>query len=195
MKKIIFLSLVACFSMVQLGFAKDYEIDATHSNVGFMAKHLISKVNGEFKDYNGTISFDPKKPDQTKVNAKVKAASINTNVEKRDAHLKSEEFFGVEKFPELTFVSTKVTPNGSKKYKMVGDLTMHGVTKPVTFEVEYLGEMDDPWGGHRAGFTATTQVNRKDFGMNWNKALDKGGVVLSDEIAINLNIEALEKKK
>lgn len=185
---------LCCLSAAQVGFAKDYDVDASHSNVAFVAQHLVSKVNGEFKDFEGTFSFDPKKLDNTKVTATVKVDSISTNQEKRDKHLKSDDFFASGKFPTLTFVSTKVSAHGSKKYKMAGNLTMHGVTKPVVFDVDYLGEIDDPWGGHRAGFTATTKVNRKDYGMVWNKALDKGGFVLGEEVTINLNVEASEKK-
>jgi polyisoprenoid-binding protein YceI len=183
----------------QASFAKEYKIDATHSNVGFVAQHLVSKVNGEFKEFEGTVDFDAKKPENTKVKASAKTASVTTNVEKRDSHLKSPDFFDSKKFPTMTFVSTKVSEDGSKKYKMTGDLTIKGVTKSVTFDVDFLGEMDDPWGGHRAGFTATGKINRKDFGINWNKALDKGGFVLADDVTINLNVEAAadnaEKKK
>jgi polyisoprenoid-binding protein YceI len=175
-------------------FATEYEIDGSHSNVGFTIRHLVSKVNGEFKAFNGKFTFDPKNLETSKLEAEIKATSIDTNEKKRDEHLRGDDFFGVKKYPTLKFVSTQIKANGDNKYKVTGDLTMHGVTKPVTLDVDYLGETDDPWGNHKAGFTGTTQVNRKDFGMNWNKALDKGGVVLGDDVVINLNIEANQKK-
>ncbi len=193
LKSFIGISVFSALSVCQVSFASEYKIDSSHSNVGFIARHLVSKVNGEFKEFDGTFSFDANKPEDSKVTAKVTVASINTNEKKRDQHLLSDDFFSQKKFPTVTFVSTQVIPNGDKKYKMNGNLTMHGNTKPVTFDVEFLGETDDPWGGHRAGFSATTQINRKDFGINWNKALDKGGFVLGDEVVINLNVEALQQ--
>jgi polyisoprenoid-binding protein YceI len=140
------------------------------------------------------MSFDPDYPEKAKVNAIAKVESIDTNEKKRDDHLRNEDFFDAKKHPTLSFVSKEVKPDGDKKYKVLGDLTMHGVTKPVTFDVEYLGETDDSWGNHRAGFIATTTVNRKDYGISWNKTADKGGFVLGDDVAINLNLEMVEKK-
>ncbi len=174
--------------------AADYKIDPSHSNALFSIRHLVSKVNGEFKDLNGTISFDAKKPTEAKISATVKAANINTNNEKRDEHLRSDDFFAAEKNPELKFTSTKITPAGKNKYKMTGDLTMRGVTKPVTFDVEYLGEGKGMMGETRAGFAAKSKVNRKDYGINWNKTLDAGGVVLGDEVEITLNVEAVKEE-
>ena len=171
--------------------AKEYKVDPSHSNIGFTIRHLVSKVSGEFKDVEATLQFDVAKPSDAKLTASVKAGSINTNNEKRDNHLKSADFFDVEKFPALTFESKKISAAGRGKYKMTGDLTIHGTTKPVTFDVEYLGEANDPWGMTRAGFTGSTKVNRKDFGMSWNKALDQGGVLLGEEVTINLNIEGI----
>ncbi len=184
--------LVMSMTLVQSVHAKEYKVDSSHSSVSFMVRHLVSKVVGNFKEFDGSLSFDPKKPEDTKVNASVQTSSINTENKKRDDHLQSDDFFSAKKFPKLTFVSSKITPTEKNKYQMVGDLTIRGVKKPVTFDVEYLGEAKDPWGGTRAGFTATTKINRKDFGMVWNKALDNGGVVLSDEVEINVNFEALE---
>ncbi len=179
-------------SLVSAADTKNYKIDGSHSNVGFTARHMISRVNGEFADFDGHFSFNPEDLKMSKVTASVKAASISTKDKKRDDHLRSDDFFGVKKFPTLEFVSKQVTEAGQQKYKMVGDLTMHGVTKSVTFDLEYLGESDDPWGGHRAGFTAKTKVNRKDFGMNWNKVLDKGGVLVGDEVEVMINVEGLQ---
>ncbi len=185
------LSLLALF-IVSAAQAADYDVDASHSNVDFKIRHMMSKVSGNFGKFSGTFSFDAKKPEAAKGVFTVEAASINTNNEKRDGHLKGEDFFNVGKFPTLTFNTTGFKKAG-KKFAMTGDLTMLGVTKPVTFDVEYLGAGKDPWGNSKAGFSATGKINRKDFGMVWNKALDAGSVLLGDEVEIILNIEAAEK--
>ena len=185
------LSLLALF-IVSAAQAADYDVDASHSNVDFKIRHMMSKVNGNFGKFTGTFSFDAKKPEAAKGVFTVEAASINTNNEKRDGHLKGDDFFNVGKFPTLTFNTTGFKKAG-KGFSMSGDLTMLGVTKPVTFNVEYLGAGKDPWGNSKAGFSATGKINRKDFGMVWNKALDAGGVLLGEEVEITLNIEAAEK--
>jgi polyisoprenoid-binding protein YceI len=182
------------FSVHQVSIAKEYSVDEGHSNVGFTVSHLFSKLNGAFKKFEGKFSFDAAKPEASKVTAEVQVASIDTNEAKRDGHLKGDDFFSATKFPKLTFVSKKFTADGDKKFKMEGDLTMRGVTKPVTFDVEFLGEGDDAWGGHRAGFTAVSKIDRKDFGINWNKTLDKGGVMVGDNVTISLNVEGMEVK-
>jgi polyisoprenoid-binding protein YceI len=185
------LSLLALF-IVSAAQAADYDVDASHSNVDFKIRHMMSKVNGNFGKFTGTFSFDAKKPEAAKGVFTVEAASINTNNEKRDGHLKGDDFFNVGKIPTLTFNTTGFKKAG-KGFSMSGDLTMLGVTKPVTFNVEYLGAGKDPWGNSKAGFSATGKINRKDFGMVWNKALDAGGVLLGEEVEITLNIEAAEK--
>lgn len=192
---------IAVLLVSQSVFAADYVLDTSHSSVGFVARHLVSKVSGQFDKFDGKFSYDPKKVEDTKVTATVEANSINTREKKRDDHLKSDDFFAVKKFPKLTFVSTKVksdgkTSEGEPKFKMSGDLTMRGVTKPVTFDVVSTGEMEDPFakGSRRVGFTATTKVNRKDFGINWSKVFDNGGVAVGDEVVINLAVEAYENK-
>lgn len=196
MKKRLFTLLLASAFLSLAANAAHFEIDPTHSNVGFTIRHIVSKVSGDFSDYEGTFQFDEKKPNASSVNFTVKSASISTKNQKRDDHLKSPEFFNIEKFPTITFKSTKVNKTaGKNKFKVVGEMTLLGVTKPTTWDVEYLGSAMDPWGNMRAGFTAATKVNRKDFGMTWNKALDKGGVMLGEEVALNLNIEAIEQKK
>lgn len=172
-----------------------YEVDASHSNVSFTIRHLVSKVMGDFSEYEGTFQFDEKKPNEASVNFTVKTNSLSTKNKKRDDHLKSPDFFNTEKFPTITFKSTKVNKTaGKNKFKVMGEMTMLGVTKPTTWDVEYTGKGGDPWGNTRTGFTATTKVNRKDFGMNWNKVLDKGGVMLGEEVTLNLNVEAIEQK-
>jgi polyisoprenoid-binding protein YceI len=189
------LGLVAAATSVSMAQAAHYEIDGSHSHVGFKVRHLVSKLPGEFKEFEGTFDFDDKKPEDSKVVFKVKTASVYTNNEKRDDHLKGEDFFDVSKYPEMKFESATVTKAGKDKYKLKGNLTIRGVTKPVTFDVVYSGTAKDPWGNQRAGFTATTKINRKDFGLVWNKALDQGGLMIGDDVEITLEIEAIEKSK
>jgi polyisoprenoid-binding protein YceI len=174
--------------------AADFEVDRYNSSVMFTVRHFVSNVTGFFKDYEGTFTFDKTKPEASTVSFTVKAASIDTGVEKRDNHLRSGDFFEVDKHPTLTFVGKKLTKAGKGKFKLAGDLTMRGVTKPVTFDVEYHGETPDFEKNVRTGFTATAKVNRKDFGIVWNKTLDSGSLLLSDDVTIKLQVEAVEKK-
>lgn len=174
--------------------AADYSIDPSHSSVEFKIRHLVGKVKGTFKDFEGDISFDEKALDKSKAKLTIKTASLSTDNEKRDAHLKSADFFDTEKFPTITFESKSFAKAAGKgKFKVMGDLTMHGVTKPVTMEVEYAGTEKDPWGNTRAGFTATTELKRKDFGIVWNKTLDSGGVMLGDDVSVTVQIEGIQK--
>ena len=173
-------------------FAAEYSVDKDHSNVGFTIRHLVSKVPGSFKDYEGTFNFDEKDLKSSKVQFTIKAASIDTANAKRDEHLRSADFFNVEKNPTISFVSKKITGSG-KHFKIEGDMTMLGVTKPVTFNAEYMGVQKDPWGNMKAGFSATGKVNRKDFGMVFNKVLDSGSLMLGEDVAIQLDIEAAQK--
>ena len=193
------LSVISGFFMAlaPASFAAEYKIDPAHSNVTFTVRHLVSNVTGEFKDFSGDIDFDAKKPEDSKIKADVEISSIDTHVAKRDGHLKSDDFFAAKKFPKMTFVSKKIEKDEDKKYKMTGDLTLHGVTKSVTLNVEFLGEGDVPGGkgDHTAGFTAEGKINRKEFGMTWNAALDKGGYVLGDDVTIHINVEAGEVKE
>ncbi|HET9251265.1 MAG TPA: YceI family protein [Candidatus Eisenbacteria bacterium] len=186
------LALVLSFASAAHVFAATYTVDPNHSSVGFTVRHFFSKVPGSFKKFSGTIVYDPAKPAEASVKAEIDPASIYTNNEKRDGHLRSEDFFFVEKHPTLTFESTKVTPAGENKLKVDGNLTMRGVTKPVTLDVTYLGS-GSAGNGVKAGFEAITKVNRKDFGINWNRTLDQGGAMLSDDVEIRLDIEADEK--
>lgn len=175
--------------------AEVYVIDTAHSQVGFRIKHLVGKVPGRFTSFSGTIDYTPGKPESWKVDAKIDPATINTDNEKRDGHLKSPDFFDVAKFPAMTFKSTKVTGVKGEAAKLHGDLTMHGVTKPVVLDLEIGGAAKDPWGNARAGFSAAGTLNRKDFGIVWNKTLDAGGLMLGDDVAITLDIEATAKPK
>ena len=172
--------------------ADTYEIDASHSQVGFRIKHLVGKVPGRFTKFAGTVEYTPGKPEAWKVVATIDPASINTDNEKRDGHLKSADFFDVAKHPEMSFKSTKVAGVKGDGAKLHGELTMHGVTKPVVLDLELGGTTKDPWGNTRAGFTATGTINRKDFGIVWNKTLDSGGLLIGEEVALVIDIEAFQ---
>jgi polyisoprenoid-binding protein YceI len=175
-------------------WAAHYEIDKDHSSVGFKIKHLFSHVTGSFNDFEGVIDYEPGKPETWKAEATVQAASIDTNNAKRDEHLRKPDFFDVEKYPTLTFKSTKVESTGENTAKMEGLLSMHGVEKPVTFDVQLHGMGNDPWGNSKAGFSATAKIDRKDFGIIWNQALDAGGLMLGEQVEIILEIEANQKE-
>ena len=171
---------------------KTYTFDRSHSSVGFTVRHLmVSKVRGLFHTWDGTLEIDPADIRRSKVAVEIDAASIDTKEEKRDAHLRSADFFDVEKFPKLTFASTAIEEVDAENLKVTGDLTIHGVTKSVVLDVERSPEVKDPWGGVRTGFSASTTISRKEFGLHWNAALEAGGVVVSDKVTINLEIEAI----
>jgi polyisoprenoid-binding protein YceI len=170
----------------------NWSFDASHSSVGFSVRHLmISKVRGHFNKWSGTFEYDPQNPSTAKLEVNIDAASIDTRDEKRDAHLRSPDFFDVENHPALTFKSTSVSGEGDELV-LNGELTIHGITKAVQLKVESLGTTKDPWGGTRAGFSATTSVNRKDFGLHWNMALETGGVVVGEKVEIAIEIEAVQ---
>lgn len=176
--------------------ATTYKVDPDHTSVSFKVRHLFSQVKGRFDKFDGQITFDAAHPEQTKVSGTIEVASINTNVAERDKHLRSKDFFDVEKYPTLTFTSTGTSDiDASKKNgKLNGKISIHGVEKPVALEVSYLGEGKDPWGNQRAGFSARTTINRKDFGLNWNETLETGGVLVGDEIQIEIEAEGLVEK-
>ena len=169
---------------------KTYKIDSAHSSANFTVRHMmIAKVHGGFKKMEGTLQYDPTDLGNTKVEATVDATSIDTREAERDTHLKSEDFFNVEKYPNITFKSTKVEPKGDEVL-VTGDLTIRGVTKEVTLEMEkFTGEQKDPWGNYRIGSSATGKIKRKDFGLNWNAALEAGGVLVGDEVKIEVDVQ------
>ncbi len=172
-----------------------FEIDKGHSMAGFKVRHLFTQVTGRFDDLSGSVTWDEAAPTQSSVELTIQAASINTSHDKRDEHLRSADFFDAVKYPTLTFKSTKVEKTDKASlFKVHGDLTMRGVTKPVVIELEVLGFGNSPYGARVAGFSATTKINRQDFGITWNKTLDAGGTLLSDEVAIDFPIEAVKKK-
>ena len=170
-----------------------FTIDPSHSQVEFRIRHFVSKVPGRFGKYKGTITADPNNLASAVISVEIETASINTDEAERDEHLRGPDFFDVAHFPKMTFVSTQVVPKGSGKASMKGDLTLHGVTRPVDLDVDILGFMDGR-GGIRAGFEARGTINRKDFGMVWNRVLDTGGTILGDDVEILLNIEASREK-
>jgi len=175
--------------------ADTYVIDKSHSEAGFQVRHLMSKVRGHFNDYAGTITVDPAKPETASVEFTIKAATIDTANANRDKDLIGANFFEVEKFPDITFKSSKVKATGKDKYDVTGTLTIHGVAKEVTLPVQFLGFAKDPWGNDRAGFSIDTTLNRKDFGIVWNKTLDSGGTLLGDEVWVSINLETTKKKE
>jgi polyisoprenoid-binding protein YceI len=174
--------------------AETLKIDADHSSVTFKVRHLLTKVQGRFQKFEGTVDFDEKSFGASKVSATIQAASVDTNVEARDKDLRSKRFFDVERFPTLTFTSLAVTEVSGNKGKVRGTLSMHGVSKEVVLSTEYLGKGKDPWGNTRYGFHAETTINRKDFGMAWNEALEAGGLLVGDEVEIALDVEAVPAK-
>lgn len=171
-----------------------FNVDAVHSEIGFKVRHLASKSVGRFNEFTGEILVDPQDPSTMSFTGKIQVASIETHNEKRDAHLRSPEFFDVEKYPEMTFTSKKTAKKGDR-YEISGDLSLRDVTKEVVLTVEVLGFTPTPWGTTNAGFEASGKINRKDFGVNWNKALDQGGFVLGDEVEIHILIEANQAKE
>jgi polyisoprenoid-binding protein YceI len=168
-----------------------YDIDPAHSSAHFSVRHMmISNVKGEFNKVSGTVTYDPDNPRASKVEATIDVSSLHTREEQRDGHLKSAEFLDVAKFPEIKFVSTSIERRGDGEHLMKGGLTIHGVTKEVTFKVEGpTAEGKDPWGNVRAGASATTKINRKDFGLVWNVALETGGVLVGEDVSISLEVE------
>lgn len=180
--------LAATLALSTTAQAATWDIDQAHSSVGFSIRHIFSKVPGFFDKFSGTIEFDPANPTAASVKVDIDPASINTKNTQRDEHLRSGDFFDVAKFPAMSFQSTKVTKGEGNALSVEGNLTMHGVTKPVTLAVTFLGA-GPAMGGQRAGFEATSKFDRKDFGIVWNKALDNG-TVLGDDVTIAIGIEA-----
>lgn len=168
-----------------------YKIDPAHSEVFFQVRHLVTKVRGRFSDFEGTIDYNEGSPETSSVNFSIKTASIDTNVGDRDTHLRSGDFFAAEEHPTLTFKSKKITKKGGESFDVLGDLTVRGTTKEITLPVSFLGNATDPWGGKRIGFEAETTLNRKDFGLNWNAALETGGFLVGDDVKVTLSIQAV----
>lgn len=171
-----------------------YQIDPSHSSAGFSVKHMmIAKVHGGFEKLSGKLQFDPKSLAETSIEVTIEAASINTREAQRDTHLKSPDFFDVEKYPQITFKSRQFEKAGDG-YKVVGDLTIHGVTKQVALEMESpTQEIKDPWGNTKIAVSGTTKIKRKDFGLTWNAALEAGGVLVGDDVTITLDVQFVKQ--
>lgn len=168
-----------------------WNIDPTHSTVGFVARHLvISKVRGSFRSFSGAITVGEQQLESS-VTASIDMASVDTSDEGRDGHIKGEDFFDVAKFPMMAFASTKMTQDGDE-FEVIGDLTIKGVTRSVVLDLQFNGTSKDPWGGTRAGFSAETEINRRDFGLEWNVVLEAGGVLVGEKIKIELDIQAVQ---
>ena len=198
MKNWVSSSLIALALMIAAPLAASadtWQIDPVHTTVEFTVRHMmISNVRGLFTKVAGTITAKDSDPASVKVEATIDTSSIDTRSADRDADLKSANFLDVAKYPTMTFKSKKIEPAGTGKWKMVGDLTLHGVTKEVTLEVEGpTAPIKDPYGNTRAGASATTKINRKDFGLAWNKALEAGGAVVGDEVTVSIDVEAVKK--
>lgn len=174
--------------------ASTWTIDPEHSSVGFKVRHMmVSNVKGEFGSFHGTVAIDDRDVTKSKIEVVIDTPSINTGVAKRDAHLKSADFFDVAKYPLMTFVSKSIRKNGDSLL-LTGDLAIHGVTREVTLNVEGVSpESRDPWGNIRRGVSASTKINRRDYGLVWNAALETGGVVVGDEVSIILEVEMIKK--
>jgi polyisoprenoid-binding protein YceI len=170
-----------------------YTIDKNHSDVSFQIRHFVSKVRGRFSDFEGTIQIDPSRPEASSVALTIRTASVDTNQPKRDDDLRSENFFDASKYPEITFQSTKIEPAGRDRYSVTGKLTMHGVSREVTLPVAFLGFMKDPRGNERAGFELATTLNRLDYDIRWNRALEGGGALLGDDVDVTVNLETVKK--
>jgi polyisoprenoid-binding protein YceI len=194
LKGLLMRTLLMTIALVMLStsaFAAKFEIDPAHTSVTFTVPHLmISKVKGRFDKFNGSFDFDEKSMKLDNVQVNIKTESINTNEKDRDKHMRSPDFFDVAKFPEMTFKSTKVVYDKDKPDKIEGNLTIRGVTKPITLDLDYNGAITDPGGNRVVSFEAEGKIDRKDFGLIWNKALDKGGVTVGDEIKIEIEGEA-----
>ena len=196
MKPLPLLALSSLFLSPALALAGTWDIDPAHSTVEFSVRHMmVTTVKGQFQKVKGTVELDEKDPSKSTVEVSIETASIDTREAKRDAHLKSPDFFDAAKFPALTFKSTKIEKAGKGKFKITGDLTMHGITKVVVLAVEGpSASIKDPYGRTVRGVMATGKLDRKDWGMTWNKALDSGGFVVSDEVKLDINAELAERR-
>jgi polyisoprenoid-binding protein YceI len=170
-----------------------WNIDPAHTGIHFSVRHMVvSKVRGRFAKYSGTIRMDDADITRSSIEATVDASSIDTGVADRDTHLRSPDFFDVERFPQLLFRSKRIERVEDALYRLVGDLTIRGVTREVSLDVEYGGRGKDPWGNERAGFLAKTSIDRKDFGLTWNQVLETGGILVGDRVDIELDVQAVK---
>ena len=173
---------------------RTFNVDKSHSEVTFQVRHLLTKVRGRFSEFNGVIAYDEAQPEKSSVSISIQASSIDTNEPNRDTHLRSEDFFAVDKHTTLDFTSTQIVPAGTDRFDVTGDLTIRGVTKRVTVPVSVLGKAIDPWGNEKLGLETEFTVNRKDFGLVWNAALETGGFLVGDDVKIALSLQAAAAK-
>lgn len=194
-KNLLTVALAAVLGLASVpALAETWTADPAHSNVGFSVKHMmISNVQGSFRKFTATVDGNPADPASAKISAAIEIASVDTREPKRDDHLRSVDFFDAAKFPEMTFVSTKVTKVSETKATVLGNLTLRGVTKPVALDVEYTAPVKSPWGKMVVGATATGKINRQDFGVSFSKALETGGVLVGDEVTIQLELELVQQ--
>jgi polyisoprenoid-binding protein YceI len=170
----------------------DYEIDPAHTQLGFVARHaMVTKVRGHFAGVSGRLHLDGAQPSRSTAEVDVDVASLTTGQDQRDGHLRGPDFFDVDQHPRLTFRSTAAEPLGDDRYRVTGDLTIRGVTRPIAFDLEYTGSATDPFGNHRVGFEGHAEVNRKDWGLSWNAALETGGFLVSDKVRLELDVSAI----
>ena len=171
-----------------------WTVDKTHSNIDFEVRHLmISKVRGHFRDFEATLTIDEEQPERSHLTAVIDVASIDTSVEDRDNHLRSDDFFGAEQFPKITFQSSKVERGDGESFRVTGDLTIRDVTREVVLEGEFEGRIQDPWGKDRSAFSASVEISRKEFNVRWNQLLETGGVTVGDKVKISFHIEAVRE--
>jgi polyisoprenoid-binding protein YceI len=170
---------------------RTYAIDKAHSEATFQVRHLLTRVRGRFSDFEGAITFDDAAPERSSVTFTIRAASIDTSEPARDTHLRSADFFDVERFETITFQSSRIERTADDEFAVTGEFTLHGVTKTITLPVTYLGQAKDPWGNERLAFEAEYTLNRKDYGLNWNAALETGGFLVGDEVKVGLSIQAV----
>ena len=169
-----------------------YTIDKAHSEVTFQVRHLVTKVRGHFTNFSGTIQFDEAQPEKSSISFSVDTASIDTNAADRDAHLRSDDFFAADKHPAITFTSSTVTKKSGEQFTVEGTLTIRNTARVLTVPVTFLGAAKDPWGQARVGFEGEITVNRKDFGLNWNAALETGGFLVGDDVKISVSLQAIQ---
>lgn len=173
--------------------AGDYKFDPTHTRFGFVARHaMVTKVRGGFKSFDGTIHIDATDPSKSSGELSIEVKSVDTGNEQRDGHLHSNDFFDADTYPQITFKTTRIEPKADDHFDVTGDLTIRGVTKSVTVDFEFTGSATDPFGNQRIGFEGSTVINRKDFGVNWNAALEAGGVLVSEKVTLEIDISAVK---
>jgi polyisoprenoid-binding protein YceI len=172
---------------------RTFAIDKVHSEVHFQVRHLVTKVRGRFTSFSGTVAFDPENAADSSINLEIAADSVDTNTADRDAHLRSADFFDAEHYPTLTFVSSHVERRSDEQFDVTGTLTIRGVSKQVSLPVTFLGFAKDPWGNSRAGFETEITINRKDYGLLWNAALETGGFLVGDEVKITVSVQAVQQ--